>query len=329
MQTKYSLKNKEVKKSARQDRKIYYEELASEARRREIGTLYKITKELAGKSRAHDRPIKSKAGERLATERQQMDRWIEHFKEVLNFDSEIEGSSFLAGHKGDELNINLEEISINEIKGALKLLKNRKSPGVDEITAEVLKVDTEITATVFHRLFQHIWKDEDIPADWAKGIIIKLPKKGDLSDCNNWRGITLLSVPGKVFLRVILNRIEKAIDSKLRNEQAGFRSNRGCIDHIFTIRNIIEQSIEWQSTTILNFIDFRKAFDSINRECLWQILLAYQIPPKIVNIIKAFYNNYNCCIINNYNKQSDLFNVNSGIRQGCIIPPFFFIVTID
>ena len=143
MQTKYSVKNKEVKKSARQDRKVYYEELASEAeeaaRRREIGTVYKITKELAGKGRAHNRPIKSKAGERLTTERQQMDRWIEHFKEVLNIDSDTGESLFVAKHMGGELNINLEEISINEIKSALKLLKNRKSPGVDEITAEVLK----------------------------------------------------------------------------------------------------------------------------------------------------------------------------------------------
>ena len=72
----------------------------------------------------------------------------------------------------------------------------------------------------------------------------------------------------------------------------------------------------------------KKAFDSVNRECLWKILLAYQIPPKIVNIIKAFYNNYDCCIINN-NEQSYWFNVSSGVRQGCIISPFLFILAID
>ena len=127
---------------------------------------------------------------------------------------------------------------------------------------------------------------------------------------------------------MILKRIDKAIDIKLRDEQAGFRPNRGCIDHIFTIRNIIEQSIEWQSKTILNFIDFQKAFNSINRDHLWKILKAYQIPPKIVNIIKAFYNKYKCCIINN-NEQSESFNVNSGVRQGCIIYPFFLILAID
>ena len=83
----------------------------------------------------------------------------------------------------------------------------------------------------------------------------------------------------------ILKRIDKAIDTKLRDEQAGLRPNRGCIGHIFTIRYIIEQIIEWQSKTILNFINFRKAFDSIDRDCLWKILKVYQIPPKIVNII--------------------------------------------
>ena len=145
----------------------------------------------------------------------------------------------------------------------------------------------------------------------AKRIIIKLPKKGDLSDCNNWRGVTLLSVPSKIFLRVLLNRIDKSIDAKLREEQAGFRPNRGCIDHIFTIRNILEQCIEWNSKLILNFVDFQKAFDSVNRESIWQILAAYGIPAKIITLIKAFYNNYECCVLNN-GQQSEWFKVNTG-----------------
>ena len=86
-----------------------------------------------------------------------------------------------------------------------------------------------------------------IPEDWTKGFIETLPKKGNLQFCDNWRGITLLSVPSKVFCRILLGRLDSAIDKRLREEQAGFRKGRGCTDQIFTIRNIIEQCLEWNS----------------------------------------------------------------------------------
>ena len=88
--------------------------------------------------------------------------------------------------------------------------------------------------------------------------------KGDLSNCDNWRGITLLSIPSKVFCRVLLKRIDCALDVKLRQEQAGFRKGRGCIDQIFARQNIIEQRIEWNVPLYINFIDFKKAFDNVH-----------------------------------------------------------------
>ena len=71
------------------------------------------------------------------------------------------------------------------------------------------------------KLFRNIWRHDTIPNDWAKALIIKLLKKGDQSDCNNWRGITLLLVPSKILLRVLFNRIDDAKDEILRKEQAG------------------------------------------------------------------------------------------------------------
>ena len=76
-----------------------------------------------------------------------------------------------------------------------------------------------------------------------------------------------------------MKRLSLAVDHRLREEQAGFRRERGCIDHIFTLRNIIEQSTEWQRTLFVNFEDFVKAFDSVHRHSLWKLLQAYGIPP--------------------------------------------------
>ena len=135
------------------------------------------------------------------------------------------------------------------------------------------------TASILQPLFNTIWDRRKIPDDWNKGVIIKIPKKGALSDCNSWRGITLLSTPSEIFAKVITKRLSLAVDHRLREEQAGFRRGRGCIDHIFTLRNIIEQSTEWQRTLYVNFVDFAKAFASVHRHSLWKLLRAYGIPP--------------------------------------------------
>lgn len=96
------------------------------------------------------------------------------------------------------------------------MLKNGKAAGLDEISAEAIKADTETSVSILFNLFKKIWDEEGIPEEWKKGIRIKLSKKGDLRECSNYRGIMLLSVPGKVLKRILLEIISKAVDPKLR-----------------------------------------------------------------------------------------------------------------
>ena len=109
-------------------------------------------------------------------------------------------------------------------------------------------------------------------------MIVKIPKKGDLTESGDWRGITLTSVPSKVFGTVLIDSIIDGVNSKLRDELAGFRSGRGTGDHIFILRNIIEQEVEWQATLYITFVDFEKAFDSVHRQSLWKIMGSYGFP---------------------------------------------------
>lgn len=125
--------------------------------------------------------------------------------------------------------------------------------------------------------------------------------------------------------KIIIRRISKAVDVKLRKEQAGFRPGRGCIDQIFTLRNIIEQCTEWQRQLYLNFIDFEKAFDSIHRNSLWRIVRSYGIPQHLIDIIKSFYVNFRCKVGNS----SIEFDVKTGVRQGCVMSSTLFIIAID
>jgi hypothetical protein len=208
-------------------------------------------------------------------------------------------------------------------------LKNNKAAGHDGITGEMLKAADDSFLNKLLEIFNLIWiKEHPPPQQWKDGIIIRIPKKGDLSDCNNWRGITLLSIPGKVFCSILLNRIKKSVDAKLREEQNGFRSGRSCINHIFTLRTIIEESNEFRSKLVINFVDFQKAFDSIHQQSLWEILGLYGFPPKYINIIKSLYNISNCCV-RTHHGNSEWFQVATGVKQGCVLSPLLFNIAID
>jgi hypothetical protein len=131
---------------------------------------------------------------------------------------------------------------------------------------------------MLYPLFLDIWKEERFPKDWKEGIIVKIQKKGDYRNCNNWRGITLLVVISKVFTHTILDRISGILETGIQKEQASFRPNRSCIDQINTLRIIIEQSLEFQSPLYLLFVDYQKAFDSVDRRWIWKALEEKGLP---------------------------------------------------
>ena len=95
---------------------------------------------------------------------------------------------------------------------------------------------------------------------------MKLAKKGDLTECPNWRGITLLPLPYEVLASIMLDRMKLRIDKILTEEQSGLRSGRSCNDAVIRLRRIIESVVEFSSTSAINFIDFQEAFDSVDRE---------------------------------------------------------------
>ena len=221
----------------------------------------------------------------------------------------------------------MDPITLTEIKKALTKIKSGKAPGPDNIPPEAMKTDPDVTAEVMISLLQKVW-EKNVPKDWRKDFIVKLPKKGDLSNCQNWRGIQLLSLPSKSLTRIILERIKTAGDEKLREEQAGFRTGRSCADQITTLRIIVEQSLECQSPLYINFIDFKKAFDMIDRTTIWNVMKHYGLPQKIINIIRSLYEATVCQVIHD-SELSPPFAVSSGVRQGCLLSPTIFLMVID
>ena len=197
-------------------------ERAEEAGKRgDVRSLYEITRKLSGRFQNTCKPVRNEAGVLLRTVGEEMHRWREHFQTVLNHEEPLNPPEVMPS---DELNIRTGRITRIEIKSAIKKLKNGKAAEGDNIPPEAIKVGGDTSEEVLLSLCNRIWDEEKIPEEWRKGLLIKLPKKGDLSYCKNWRGIMLLSMASKVFCRVILERIKTALDEKLREEQAGFRA---------------------------------------------------------------------------------------------------------
>ena len=137
-----------------------------------------------------------------------------------------------------------------------------------------------------------------------------------------------MSVAAKVMGKVLIRRISGGVDARLRKEQAGFRKGRSTIEQIFVLRNIVEQAVEWNSSLYVCFVDYEKAFDSVHGKTLWKIMESYGIPSKLVRMVIAMYDGSQCAVVEGTG-QTDWFDVKSGVKQGCNMSGFLFLLVID
>ena len=261
LEKEYAALSKEVNRSTKRDYRAYMDSIANEAQiaanQGNIKGMFNSIRRLTNNVRPTTVPIRDKEGKTITSIEGQIQKWKEYLEEILNTSSsflEKEETALLP--PPPELPISIRPPSNREIVEAIKIMKNGKAAGSDIIPAEVLKTDPYSTADILLPLFQDIWQKEKFPKEWKEGIVIKVPKKGDLSQCRNWRGVTLLVVISKIFNKVILERIKDVLERGLRKERAGFRHSRSCIDQINTLRVIIEQSLEFQSHLYMLFVDY-------------------------------------------------------------------------
>ena len=155
-------------------------------------------------------------------------------------------------------------------------------------------------------------------------------KKGNLNDVNNYCGITLLCTLGKLFTRILNNRLRDWAEmyNVYREAQAGFRKKMGTTDNIYVLHRIINHMINNGKQLFCTFIDFSKAFDYISRENLWMKLIKLGKSGKIFNIIKSIYSNVKSRV-KYMNQLSDSFECLLGVRQGECLSPFLFSMFIN
>jgi hypothetical protein len=141
------------------------------------------------------------------------------------------------------------------------LLESYKSPGTDQIPAELIKAGGETLYSEIRRLVCSIWNKEELPQQWKESVIVPIHRKGNKIDCNNYRGISLLSTAYNILSNILLARLTPYVSEVIGDHQCGFRRNRSTMDQIFSIRQILEKKWEYNGTVHQLFIDFKKAYD--------------------------------------------------------------------
>jgi hypothetical protein len=202
---------------------------------------------------------------------------------------------------------------------------------MDNILNEFMKMSNDNMVNVYVTFFNVILQTGIVPESWTNGVIIPIyKKKGNELDPNNYRGITLLSCFSKLFTACVNHRLTEYVDKEglLGEEQAGFRQGYAATDHIFSLTCLIELYLMTKKRLYVAFVDYQKAFDSVERYLLWIKLLSYNINGKVLNVVRNLYEKAKSCVMTK-NVTSELFNCSIGVRQGENLSPLLFALFVN
>jgi len=252
-----------------------------------------------------------------------LSRWAEHFLGVLNQPTTFDPSVLSELPVWDTDDGLMRPPDNHEVQRAVNQMSSGKAPGPDGVPPELFKSGSPEIISKLTTLYESIWSSETVPQEFKDALIVHIFKrKGDRSVCDDHRGISLFSIPGKILARVIFNRLVKHVSDNniLLESQCGFRSGRGTMNMIFTARQLQEKCREQQRELYVVFVDLTKAFDSVDRTALWEVLLKIGCPPSFVNIIRSFHDGIGmrAAVVENGEMSVD-FDVINGIKQGCVL----------
>ena len=290
-----------------------------------IQAFYEGIKSVTGPIRNNMCPIRDGDGTLLKDNEKILKRWAEYYSELLNSSHPVDESAI------EELPqlppvLELDDLpTLQEVKTAVESLKCGKAPGPDGIPAEVFKYGGEDLLYRLVDLMRGCWRSGGVPQQWLKATITTIYKrKGEKSECSNYRGLSLLDVAGKILAKIMSSRFNKNIAEKLLPEsQCGFRADRSTNDMIFVCRQLLEKGREQNQPLSIAFVDLRKAFDTVDRRLLFSILERFGCPPIFLGLLRALHTG-NTAEVRVGSDTSERFEVTMGVKQGCVLAPVLF-----
>ena len=185
---------------------------------------------------------------------------------------------------------------VHEVEDAIRMLSNGKSPGLDNVPAELIKAIGDFGKQAIHLLCCRIWTTCEWPNEWKEQEFVVLHKSGDKKECSNYRTIALISHISKILLYIILKRLKVKMEFEIAEEQAGFRQGRGTADMLCALQVLIEKVTECTSTEqslegYIVFIDYSKAFDNVSHPKLFETMDSMGFSKHLIKLIESLYTN--------------------------------------
>ena len=225
---RFKAARKEARSAVRSAQTAWFEKVAGEAEQSRFDSA-RVWKCIYALQRAHRglvptlvQTIKDEHGEVCSTVSAQHQRWRRHFSTVLNINSQLD-MTLLGSLPQREIQQELDiRPSLSEVCKAVTQLQNGKAAGSSSILPELVKAGGKVFANALLLILDAVWEEEQVPQEWVDSILVPIPKKGDLSRCDNWRGIALLDVVGKTVARIIQTRLQVFAENVLPDSQCGF-----------------------------------------------------------------------------------------------------------
>ncbi|EYC25145.1 hypothetical protein Y032_0012g1725 [Ancylostoma ceylanicum] len=215
----------------------------------------------------------------------------------------------------------------SEVEAAIKTMKSGRAPGRDRITAQMVKWGSTVLTPLITELFNQCLYTGNVPVKMADSLTVLIHKKGDPTELRNYRPISLLSVIYKLLTKVISKRIEDMLDAEQPREQAGFRKNYSTIDHLHAVNELIERSSEYKIPLYIAFIDYEKAFDTVEVNALWNVLQELGVHGQLITLLRGIYANAQSMI--KVGEMTVPIKICRGVRQGDTISPKLFTATLE
>lgn len=279
------------------------------------------------------RSMRKKYGKPCKSVRDENNKLATESKEVLETWRKFYGKKFEDTDRTEESEIREDlvgnmSISREEVKAAVKMIKTGKAAGSDGIAPEMIKKGGTKMIDAMTKICQESWNKKEIPVDWENNIITPIYKKGNSSDCNNYRAVCLSNVALKLYTRIIERKLRGYVENQFEEEQAAFRPGRQAQDHIYTLRTISEKMLETNREFYLAFIDLKAAFDTVNRRRVWEVCRRKGVPEYMVQVMESLYQRVTGVVRIN-GKTSETFRINKGLKQGDCLSPLLFITLMD